>query len=212
MSSKIVRDKKTTMTKFFKKVDNMYWACYRAVRDIVAPVWYCFFGRKHHIIKTGLTPSCWYEVDTRLLYGNMELVKWFVENDMDVISAEEYEEEIKRVKEEDTGCGVDCLEQWTDQYEKQKQILDIYAWWLNYKNRLKDIAEALNVLSAYRCSFSSDSDSFLSNLNSDKNMNQEEKVEYNRLQKLYWDKKEELDNEENKMLHKIIDLKGIMWS
>jgi len=213
MSSKVVRDKKTTMTKFCNKVYDMYWACYRFVRDLISPVWYRFFGRKHHIIKTGLTPSCWYEVDTRLLYGNMELVKWFVEKDMDVISAKEYEEEINRVKEEEgTGYGVDGLDQWTDQYEKQKQILDIYAWWLNYENRLKDITEALDILSEYRWGFSSDPDDFLSNLNSDKNMNQEEKVECDRLTKVYWDKKEKLDTEENEMLHKVIDLKGRMWS
>ena len=143
----------------------------------------------------------------------MELVKWFVENDMNVLTEQEYEEEIKRVNEE--GSTEHCaffLAEWANQYEDQKQILNIYTWWLNYKNRLSDIDDALSVLSAYRDGFSSDPDIVTSILNADKNMNKEEKVEFERLTQDYWDKQEELENEETKMLHKVIDLRLRMWS
>ena len=88
--------------KILQKIDGAYWGFYRWVRDLISPLWYSVFGYKHHIIKTRLTPTAWYDVDDRLLYGNMELVKWFVENDMRVISEEEYEEEIERIIEEES--------------------------------------------------------------------------------------------------------------
>ena len=195
------------------KIDKVYWACYRKIRDVVAPVWYRFFGHKHHIIKTGLTPDAWYDLDTRLLYGNMELVKWFVENDMVYITPKEYENEKRRIIEDKTLIANRWEEeQWERQYKEQQEILAIYTWWLFYDSRLKEIDKAFDATCHYDNSFVSNPKSVFSLLCCQDNMNEEQKKESDRLRQLYDDKVSKLEKEEKEMLHKIIDLKDRMWS
>lgn len=80
--------------------------------------------RKHHIIKTSLNPWCGHDTAEILLYGMMDCFKNF------------YEEEI-----------VDGVVNWAGDAEHvlaRRSMDEIYLWWKDYPNRLKQIDEALN--------------------------------------------------------------------
>ena len=116
------------------------------IAKIIGPIWYRFFGYKHHIVKTSLTPAVWYDTDTRILYAVMDTVKWYVDNDMmDIWTEEAQEEELKRVKEEYDGeSQTQQIAQLQHCFEADQIALEIAAWWENYPNREKEIAEEDN--------------------------------------------------------------------
>jgi hypothetical protein len=128
-----------------RMADKFYWPCYRGVRDIVSPIWYRFFGHKFHIIKTKMVPRSWIDTDERILYAVMDLVEWFVENDMyPNWTPEEFEEQIKYEKEELIRMGepndpYGQLEGLKRQYEIDQKILKVYNWWKKYPEREKEI-------------------------------------------------------------------------
>jgi hypothetical protein len=79
-------------------------------------------SEKYHIIPTGLKPN-WYQTDTRILYGIMNLIKYFVENEL--------KEDFK-------------LRRNVDEYnETLKEIMEIYKWWINYDERQRQMDEVL---------------------------------------------------------------------
>ena len=133
---------------------NKYYKCYRNLRrlthdityktgKVIGPVWYRFFGFKHHIIKTSLTPAVWYDTDTRILYAVMDSVKWYVDNDMMTPWTEEsVKEEIVRVKEEEPKefqeRAIECIEY---SHESDRAAIEITEWWNNYPAREKEADE-----------------------------------------------------------------------
>ncbi len=137
----------TEETAWEKFKDKFYWPCYRWIRDHVSPIWYRFFGHKFHIVKTKLTPTSWIDTDQRMLYAVMDLVEWFVENDMSPNwTPEEYEEQVKWQKEELVKMGepndpYGQLEGLKRQYEIDQNILKVYNWWKKYPEREKEINE-----------------------------------------------------------------------
>jgi hypothetical protein len=117
-----------------------------SIGKITGPIWYRFFGYKHHIIKTSLKPAVWYDTDTRLLYAVMDTVKWFVDNDMnDQWTDGSVEEEIERIKieepEESQAKIINLVEQ---SYEADQAAIRIAEWWKNYPAREKEIEEEDN--------------------------------------------------------------------
>jgi len=151
-----------------------------------------------------------------MLYGIMELVKWFVENDMQIWTNEDYEAECKRIREEyvdDEECMKSQLEGFQEQYEDDRRIIGISRWWANYPNRLKEISSATAKWHAYIYSFQKDKDDFfMSFLNAQKNMTEEQKAEELRLLNITGDLENKLNDEEQEMLGLAIELRGRMWS
>jgi len=197
---------------------NLYWRFRNWYRDnVFEPIWYRVFGHKHHIVKTTLPPSPWYDTDIRMLYCVMDLVKWYVENDMIEIDLITYEQEVVSRKNSnyDAEFKEKMLNSWKDQYERQLAILDIYKWWKNYSNREKEISNALTSWHDFISKFCDDKDfdSFLGLLNNRNNiMSEEERMEEERLGRIYRDLEEKLQKEEQIMLHKAIELRESMWS
>lgn len=106
-------------------------------KNTIQSLYYRWFGFRHHIIRTSLPPSVWYDTDTRILYAVMDTVKWYVENDMsDIMTEEQLDNEIERIKSEHTGDIQDTL---INELKRQcgidNAILCIYKWWENYPNR-----------------------------------------------------------------------------
>jgi len=207
------------MKKILDKIDMAYWAIHRGIRDhIFQPVWYRFFGHKHHIIKTKLPPQPWYDADTRMLYSVMEIVTWFVENDQRVWTTEEVEEEVERInKEEDEEYRESHVEGIRNQYKEQEEIRDIWKWWKNYDARAKEIRDALSDWHKYvddvaKREFEDYEDSHIPLfLKAKEKMNEEEKKEEDRLSNRLHKMEEDLRNEEQEMLKKAIDLRERMW-
>jgi len=113
------------------------------IGDVIGPIWYRFFGYRHHIVKTSLTPAVWYDTDTRILFAVMDTVKWYVDNDMYPRWTEEmFDEEVARIKaktpeeyqEEEIAHLKSC-------YDADQVAIEIAEWWENYLQG-DDYAEA----------------------------------------------------------------------
>jgi hypothetical protein len=198
--------------RFFDKIDETIWACWRPIRDFISPYWYRVFGFKHHIIKTKLTPKVWYDSDTRMLYAVMAIVEWFVRNDMRIVTLDEFEKELERIKEEGGEYRDSYMESWTMQYDRNIEIIGIYKWWKDYPNREKEIADALHTWHAYNESFMSDKKNFMSFFSAQDKMSEEQKKEEKRLSEHLHTLELKLEVEEQQMLKKAIDLRAYMWS
>ena len=186
-----------------------YWGFRNWFRDVIfEPIWYRIFGHKFHIIRTGLKPSPWYDADTRILYGVMSSVLWFVENDMRLISKEDYEKEIERINGEETEHKESFLETWKDQYETELKIQSIYAWWKAYPKRQEEIQKSLNEWHDYSMKLKEDPEDFFS----DQKCTKKEAKEEKRLLDYHWKLEKKLQDEEQEYLKLAIDLRNSMWS
>ena len=129
------------MTTLYRKLRRIKNNTRYNIGKIIGPIWYRFFGYKHHIIKTSLAPAVWYDTDIRMLYAVMDTVKWFVDNDMDHQWTEEsVKEEIEQIKNEyPKECQEQCMASIQNSYEADKTAISIVKWWENYPNREKEI-------------------------------------------------------------------------
>jgi len=190
-----------------KIADKIYWPCYKWVRDHVSPIWYRFFGYRFHIVKTKLTPSVWYDSDIRILYAVMAIVEWFVENDMAKISEKDFKEELERIEKEVDDPEIKEYERtsWTNQYEFDCKIIQIYDWWKNYPNREKEIRKALNDWGRVALG----DDIFP---RSKGRMTREEFEEESKLSDHLHELEDKLEKEEQEMLKLAVDIRNRMWS
>lgn len=192
------------MKNILDKIQNVYWSCCRMISGFTSPIWYRFFGHKHHIIRTGLTPASWYDVDSRMLYGVMSLVKWFVENDFEPWSDKDLAEELERLDEEET-------EEYREPYKKaiiaqvegERQVLEIYKWWKNYENRVKETDDLLTKW----YDFVNGETIFQK-----RKMTKDESSQEKKMFKLLNESEETLQKEEQEYLIKAIKLRYHMWS
>jgi len=211
----IVREAKAKKpNRITKALDDAYWACWRGIRDLVSPVWYRFFGYKHHIVNTELKPCSWIDTDTRMLYAVMALVKWFVENNMRIWSKKDYENELKRIKEKVGDEYRDYeLKSMTDQYEGDQKIIGIHKWWKNYDKRQEEIDEARNQWHDYIASFQADKEDFMSFFNVEREkMNKVQRAKAKKLLDVLDNLEKKLADEEQEMLKLAVELRGRMWS
>ena len=144
--------------------------------------------RRHHIIKTKLAMGYWYCVDTRMLYGMMNLL-------MDYLKDEKPLETIN----------------WdADEYHKhaRDEMLVIRDWWLNFPNREKEINDALEKW--HNAKFGEtdheDLDEWI-----DK-MNQEDTPEVHDLHKALVMLEENLRNETEDMLIRLVRIREYLWT
>jgi len=216
--NQIIIDKKaeeTVMTKMIDKIQyDFYWPCHRFVRDyIFNPVWYRIFGHKHHIVKTGLAPSPWYDTDIRMLYAVMSLVKWHVENDMMEWSKKDKEKEIDRLKKQkDSERVIGLRENFNEQMKAQDGIIEIYKWWKNYSNRQKEIDNALTKWHDYVSGFQKDKHDVIGFLNIMNTLTKKQQQEEKRLLDIHVGLESKLRKEEQHMLKMAVDLRESMWS
>jgi len=145
------------------------------------------FVRKHHIIKTKLPMGQWYDTDTRMLYGMMNLFIEFLEK----------EEPFETI-------DYDSNEYWK---KVKEDILVVKAWWENYDNRLKEIEEALDAWHDVQFVNCKDcSNDWIDRLN------QEDTPEIKELFERHTELEDKLDKEEDEMLKKLVDLRHFLWT
>ncbi len=187
---------------------HWYWRMRNYIRDnFFNPIWFRFFGYKHHIVKTKLTPSPWYDTDTRMLYAVMSLVEDYVHKEMQIWSAEERADEMNRIKSRDDHMWE--LDLISKQFMAQDEILSIYTWWKNYKNKQNEIDESLNKWSEYMKSIGRDGLDFIFD---NSKMTDEQEKEERRLSKIHIDLEIKLKEEEQYMLKKVVEFRGYMWT
>ena len=203
--SEIIREKRYRPSKFVKA----YWGVRNKIRDIIEPIWYHFFGHKHHLVKTKLTPRPWYDTNIRMLYGVMGLVEWFVENDMRIWTQKDRDEEFERMRKEDGEYKEDNIECLKDQLAHDDKIIEIYKWWKNYPTREKEVEKSLHDWGKYNEKFMEDPEDYFGKK---KLMTEEEQKEERRLLDYHTELEKKLQDEETEYLKLAVELKEYMWS
>jgi hypothetical protein len=106
-----------------EKIINLYYKIRYFIKNLPYRI-KCRFYYKSYIIKTSLNKWARHDTVEILLYGMMDAFKEFYE--IEVVD------------------GVVCYE-CDEQHRNVKRDMDeIYKWWCNYENRLKDIENALH--------------------------------------------------------------------
>ena len=203
--SEIIREKRYRPSKFTKA----YWRVRNKIRDIIEPIWYRFFGHKHHLVRTKLTPHPWYDTNIRMLYGVMGLVEWFVENDMRIWTQKDRDEEFARIESEDGEYkegNIECLK---NQLAHDDKIIEICKWWKNYPIREKEVEKSLHDWAKYGEKFMKDPEDLFSKK---KPMTEEEQKEERRLLDYHTELEKKLQDEETEYLKLAVELKEYMWS
>ena len=146
----------------------------------------CYLFKRYDLIRTRLDKTHWYDKDTLILHGLCELVVDYVEKEkcFETIDFTTCEEDKKR----------------------KSDIEFIYNWWKNYPNRQQEIKDSLDAW--YTAS------KFPDVIDWTKNVNKQNvpSPEADELHKLHTRLEEDLCEEEQAVLHKIIDIRRGLWT
>jgi len=179
----------------FRKLDNIkYWIFYR-----VHP------KHKHHIINTKLKPG-YYDEDTLILHGCMALLCQYVEfNGVDAL--EKHNEELRDPKNQDE---YDTAKHGEHQADRQEEALNIYRWWkVDKPADEKKCDDLLHELYGKR-----DRVSWVDVPGSDlvemkvAPWEGDEKIKHDIFRAL----EQKIDDDEQKMLHRLIDIRRTLWT
>jgi len=141
---------------------------------------------RYDLIPTKLDKGSYHDIPETLLHGMMELVVRFVED----------EKAFERVDFKQSGT------QWV---EAGEDIKEVYNWWKDYPNRVKEIDIALDNWSNVAYDKTKD---FIEQLNHNK-LNTPEIKRYS---EIYDFLQIQLKEEETIMLHKVVNIKEFLWT
>jgi len=158
-------------------------------------LWYGIFVNRHWMINTRLPIRSWYDSDTRILHGMMTVLAEFHERELllDIVNWDS-----------------------DDAHKEAKKEMDeIYAWWLNYKTREKEISDTLTAWSDRIDAVCKERQyvknehplHFIDYLN-DKNKDSIEAELNVRLRAM----EEQLGKEEDEMLARLLKIRRFMWT
>lgn len=168
-------------------------------RYISDPKWYVYhrFFKRTHLIDTKLPKGAYLETFDKMLYGVMGELVDFIDNQK---SGYPWElDELTKQKQGienliDEGQGMN-----DSQWQNMEIAWEIYSWWKNYPNRLKELDA---ILGKVKC----DEDTpFLEQLS---NTSDETKAVYGE----HWDAEEALQEEEKVMLTRLINIRYSLWT
>jgi len=169
-------------------LSNIYYAVCRFKDDIYS--WYrCRFIHQRHIIKVA-KPLHWYDSDFRILYGMMQVL-------VDFIEEEKPQENINW--------------DWCEEHARiRDEFMFIYAWWKNHPNRLQEIDDVTSKWSEsvgpMKFKKSNIKDGYYE-FNSDPHT-EEQEVLFKRIAEL----ESKLHDEETEMLTKLIKIRSYLWT
>ena len=113
----------------------LWWRIKDKLEDWLIPGWWyrftywlddVYYGIKNHspYVYTGLPLKAWYDIDTRMLHANMQLLVDFVEKEHGLTHSDWT---------------------WNEGHKQAKVDIDeIYAWWKNYPKRQQEIEDSLD--------------------------------------------------------------------
>ncbi len=152
---------------------------------------YLRFVYSHHRIRTGLVPGNFYDTDTRLLYGMMNLLIEFVDKEEPFEHAE-WDHDEKHI-------------------HAAKEIKEIYAWWKNYENQEKEIEGSLDKwheeAKPYTVPHTSKEGVYIGDEFKVHKTKKEKE-----LSKSHWQLEDKLHKEEEEMLIRLIKIKDYLWT
>jgi len=147
------------------------------------------FFRKYYLIDTHLSKGSWHDSDYKILHGMMSVLVDFVEKEQKIVD-------------------------WTTDPEHQKaydEFMSIYKWWKDYPNREKLINDKLHEW--YDTAHPLGRDELGFNLNIfDSLMSTSKKIEANELSEELHQMEQKLKEEEQEMLHKLINIRSFLWT
>lgn len=113
------------MDKIFKdyKKPNWFMRLWYKFKNTIENYYYGIKNGCPWLIRTRLPVNSWYDTDTRLLYGCMNLLVDFVEKEQPFEHTDYDHDNVSR--------------------QIKKDIEEIYSWWKNYENRLIEIDKNL---------------------------------------------------------------------
>lgn len=202
--------------------DDISWYSFRKHCRFLRDMWKGYIVRRHHVIKTRLPVSSWYDTNTRFLYGTMALVTEFIEKEQKISS-----EEIAKWIDRNTTYSKDVKEilirtliekmirlkkvknievNWeaTDEHRfARSEMIDIYIWWMDYKRRQKEIEQATHDW----CQKVTDNGKkdFL------KHLNEERTPEEKQMLKNVNDMEIKLQEEEDDIINRFVKIRSYMW-
>jgi len=185
MSVKITEDKQTVWQKIKEEIEfyTEYRFPFRQIRDTKYYLRNRFI-RKHHLINTTLEKGKWWDTDTRLLYGTMQLLVEFIE---------------KEKPFEYINWDSDDLHK-----NAAKEMNAIYAWWKDYPRKVEEQDKALSTWSDAK--FKDKSKDILECINSPDT--EEDKKNWKLINEL----EEKLLNEEEDMMIRLIKIRRFLWT
>jgi hypothetical protein len=146
------------------------------------------------------------------MYAIMSLIENFVENEMRVFTKQEFEEEIRRLNEDNYETKDEVIRILTEQYENDQNIRKIYEWWKDYKYRVGQIDSARNQWHDFNSSFQEDKEDFASFHSVQKKMTEGEKQRSNQLFDRLLGLEKKLEDETTQMLKLAIDVRAGLWT
>jgi len=137
--------------KFLNKIQNFLFFPYDVCCSLEA-YWHNRFISKTHFLKTGLEPGRYHELDTRILFGLFNELKYFVEVELaHMQSLQDKKFNFKKGRSADAGLAyldwasglkMDYLDpnhpeygELSDQAKSAIRIKKLYEWWISRDNR-----------------------------------------------------------------------------
>lgn len=165
--------------------DFVFWTQIWRLRDVKTYLKNLIFRRKH-IIKTKLPRGQWWDTDSRMLYGMMNLLMEFIEK-------------------ENGENGLEFIDWDSDPIHKhiKEEIIAIRDWWLNYQNRLNEIDKTLTNWS---------DETFFDKNNLMEELSAPETAKSKSLHNKLHQMEEKLEIEEEEMLIRLIKIRKHLWT
>jgi len=149
-----------------------------------------------HIVRLGLKPGRWCDADERMLLAMMSLLVEFVEKEA------EFTNLAMEADVESGYYGFPITDEIRADSEKQasqaKEILEIYRWWKNYPSRIEEIKK-----SVHPCTGSLEED--IGNINRSSILSRV-------LTSHSWALEDKLNVETRDMLHRLVEIRGKLWT
>lgn len=189
--------------------DYGVWPIYRAGRSIRDGIWWLRYRldrrHKYHLIDTRLEPS-YYDIDHLMLHGMFSLLRRYVEEEHDGVEAlENFGRELLAGGPQDFMHEAEAC-----QGNKEMEATALYRWWMEtypaMKKRRNDLTRLLYGGRSHT-SFSKvdGADMYQIHVRPDEG---EEVVWRKDLDEI----EERIDREEQEMLHRLIDIRGGLWT
>ncbi len=188
------------------------WPIYRFGRTIRDAIWWIRYHidprHKYHLIDTHLKPG-YYDIDGLMLHGMFSLLRRYVEEEYDGVEAlEEWGKELL-----DGGENEFCREANIGQGSKELEAVSLYRWWMEARPAmLKRQDELMEFLYGGESRISwTDAGEIDGEPISEAHVRPYEGEE------IEWRKEldaleEKIANEETEMLHRLIDIRGGLWT
>lgn len=145
---------------------------------------------RYHVIWTGLEPN-YYDIDTLMLHGMFSLLRRYVEGEMGgVEQIEEFNRELRAPSEHSISAGT--VEMEAAQADRQGEAVALYQWWT-----IQRPADVQRIDLLIDLLYGDDRPAG-------------ERAETMRAE--LWALEQKSDREDQEMLHRLIDIRGSLWT